>query len=264
MSDILKQLTEQRHSDIKAQAAELQAALDRGEWPTRPTTSFSDALTAPGMSVIAEIKRASPSRGHLAEIPNPAALAAGYVQGGARAISVLTTPVGFNGRAQDLREVSAAGLAPALCKDFVTHPLHLAFARLNGASAVLLIVAAFDGAAPLRSMHEQARALGLDVLVEVHDGDELDVALEAGARIVGVNHRNLKDFSMDMTLFERLRPRIPTGVLAVAESGIKTADMVQHMHNAGADAVLIGEAVSAQERPEQKISELLAWQGAPA
>ncbi len=264
MSDILEQLTRQRYADIEAQAAELQAALDARTWPTRPSTTFADALAAPGMSVIAEIKRASPSRGHLADIPHPAALAAGYVQGGARAISVLTTPAGFNGRAQDLREVSAANLAPALCKDFVTHPLHLAFARLHGASAVLLIVAAFDGASSLRSMLEQAHVLGLDVLVEVHDGVELDVALDAGARIVGVNHRNLKDFTMDMTLFERLRPRIPDGVIAVAESGIKTADMVQRMHNAGADAVLIGEAVSAQERPEEKIAELLAWQGARA
>ena len=254
MSGILQELTQLRHADMVAVEASL-ATLPSGLGPANG--AFSQALRAPGISVIAEVKRASPSRGDLAPIPDAAALAASYVQGGARAISVLTTPHGFKGSGDDLRAVAALGLAPALCKDFVTHPLHVRWAASLGASAILLIAAVFERRADLEFLLDVVKAEGLEALVEVHNAAELEMALAAGAGIVGVNHRNLVDFSMDMTLFERLRPSIPASVVAVAESGIKTAADVRRMVDAGADAVLIGEAVSAEERPDQKIAALL-------
>lgn len=254
MSGILQQLTQLRHADMVALEAELMKA-PMGLGPANG--AFSAALRAPGISVIAEVKRASPSRGDLAPIPDPAALAASYVQGGARAISVLTTPHGFKGSGDDLRAVAGLGLAPALCKDFVTHPLHARWAAQRGASAILLIAAVFEDVASLQTLLNVVKDEGLEALVEVHNQAELDMALAAGAGIVGVNHRNLVDFSMDMSLFERLRPLIPADVVAVAESGIKTAADVRRMVDAGADAVLIGEAVSADERPDQKIAALL-------
>ena len=176
------------------------------------------AFRSPGLSVIAEIKRRSPSKGALADIPDPAALAAAYAAGGADAISVLTEQRRFGGSLDDLRAVRAAVPTPVLRKDFVVTGYQLLEARAAGADLVLLIVAALEGSL-LGELHDQARSLGLTVLTEVHDEHEVERALETGADLVGINARNLKTLDVDKHTFERLAPLLPDGVVTVAESG---------------------------------------------
>jgi indole-3-glycerol phosphate synthase len=194
------------------------------------------------VKIIAEVKRASPSRGHLAAIPDPAALAADYELGGASAISVLTEGRRFKGSLDDLRAVRARVSLPVLRKDFVSLPYQVFEARAAGADLVLLIVAALDRAT-LAELYALSTDLGMTTLVETHDADELAVALDLGARLVGVNARNLSTFELDKDLFARLSPSIPAGVVKVAESAVtEPADVVAY-RAAGADVVLIGEAL---------------------
>lgn len=200
------------------------------------------AFAAPGLSVIAEVKRRSPSKGHLAEIPDPAALASAYAAGGADAISVLTEERRFGGSLDDLRTVRAAVPTPLLRKDFVVDGYQLLEARATGADLVLLIVAALDDAR-LHDLHQQAGELGLTVLTEVHDEAEVERALAVGARLVGVNARNLKTLDIHPETFSRLVPLIPPGCVTVAESGIADAADAGAYARQGADAVLVGEAL---------------------
>jgi indole-3-glycerol phosphate synthase len=244
MSTILHRIASRRVTDAER---ELTQPLPIRTAPFE-SGAFARAIAAPGLSVIAEIKRRSPSRGALAAIPDPVALARLYVEGGARAISVLTEPHEFGGLDSDLQAVAGAELAPALRKDFVTLPFQIHQAKALGASAVLLIAAILPREL-LQPLLSTAHGLGLDALVEVHSREELELALACGARIVGVNHRNLHDFSMDMSLFATLRPLIPAGVLTVAESGIRTVDDAQRMLDAGADAILTGESVATAADP---------------
>lgn len=192
--------------------------------------------------MLAEVKRASPSRGALAEIADPAALAARYAAAGASAISVLTEERRFRGSLADLEAVRAAVDVPVLRKDFVSSEYQVLEARAAGADLVLLIVAALEDPA-LRRLKALVEELGMTAFLEAHDERELDAALEAGGRLVGVNARDLDTFELDRTLFGRLAPRIPDDVIRVAESAVRTPADVTAYRAAGADVVLVGEAL---------------------
>lgn len=211
--------------------------------------SFAGALVeSTGLSVIAEIKRRSPSRGALDEGLDPAELALSYRDGGAACLSVLTDEGFFGGSTADLVAAREASGLPVLRKDFTVYPVDVCDARLMGADAVLLIVAALDQG-ELCNLAELASALGMAALVEVHDEAELARALDAGAQMVGVNQRDLTSFEVDPGRAERLRPLVPSGVVAVAESGIRRPADARHLAEAGYDAVLVGESlVTAPDR----------------
>jgi indole-3-glycerol phosphate synthase len=211
------------------------------------------AFRAPGLSVIAEIKRRSPSKGALADIPDPAGLAAAFAAGGADAISVLTEQRRFGGSLDDLRAVRAAVPTPVLRKDFVVTGYQLLEARAAGADLVLLIVAALEGSL-LGELHEQARSLGLTVLTEVHDEDEVGRALAVGAELVGVNARNLKTLEVDADTFGRLVALLPDGVVAVAESGVTGPEDAARYAGEGADVVLVGEALVRDGDPRAAVA----------
>ena len=216
---------------------------------------FVGALRRPGLAVIAEMKQRTPSMGVLSDDYRPADIAHAYADGGAAAISVLTHMAGFGGRPDHIRAVRAATELPILRKDFVTDPYEVAEARACGADAVLLIVAALDRT-QLKDLIAVARSRGLTALVEVHDEAESQAALEAGARAVGVNHRNLRDFTVDLGLTERIRALVPTEIVLVAESGIHTIEDARRMREAGADAILVGEALMRARDPSATIRDL--------
>ncbi len=195
-----------------------------------------------GMAVISEIKRRSPSKGDLDIDLDPGLVAADYEAGGASCLSVLTDASFFGGSVEDLQKARSACHLPVLRKDFTVSTLDVADACLMGADAVLLIVAALDDAT-LGAALALARALHLDALVEVHDDDELDRALAAGADLVGVNQRDLRTFEVDRARAERMGSRMPDGVIAVAESGIRHADDVARLADSGYTAVLVGETL---------------------
>jgi indole-3-glycerol phosphate synthase len=218
--------------------------------------SLREALGVPGVSVIAEIKRASPSRGDLAPDLNAPELARAYVDGGAAAVSVLTEPDRFKGSLADLADVAALGVA-ALRKDFVVDPYQVWEARAAGAAGVLLIVAALDEPT-LARLHDTVLAAGLDALVEVHDASEVAACHRIGATLVGVNARDLRTFELDPDAFGRLRPELPEGALAVAESGIHGPDDVRRAVAQGADAVLVGESVVTAADPGAAVATLVA------
>ncbi|MCA3749257.1 MAG: indole-3-glycerol-phosphate synthase [Rubrobacter sp.] len=199
---------------------------------------FGEALSRPGLSVISEIKRASPSAGFIREA-DPARQAALYGRLGAACLSVLTEPERFRGSLEDLRRAREATSLPVLRKDFTVDEAQVLEAAAR-ADAVLLIAALFTGEELARYV-ALAGEVGVDALVEVHDEREAELALAAGARIVGVNNRDLRDFSVDLGTFERLSPLLE-GTVRVAESGIKTVEDARRMREAGADAVLVGEA----------------------
>lgn len=212
-----------------------------------PTRGFADALrTAPRPRVIAEIKRRSPSRGEIRADFDPVACARAYAAGGAAAISVLTDEHYFGGHLDFLGAVRAAVSLPLLRKDFIVDAYQVDEARVAGADAVLLIVAAL-GSDALRSLRERAASWGLDALVEVHDESELQVALAAGADLVGINNRDLRSFDVDLGVAERLARLLPEGVVAVAESGIFSNGDVTRLEAAGAQAFLVGEALMRED-----------------
>ncbi|MFC6355467.1 indole-3-glycerol phosphate synthase TrpC [Luethyella okanaganae] len=231
---------------VEAQALERSPAID----------ALSALQPADRVKIIAEVKRSSPSRGVLAEIPDPAALAAAYEVGGASAISVLTEERRFRGSLADLEAVRAVVGIPVLRKDFVATPYQVFEARAAGADMVLLIVAALEQPV-LASLHELVTGLGMTALVETHSADEVDRALDIGARLVGVNARDLSTFELDQNLFGALAGRLPAGVVRVAESAVKTAADVARYRAAGADVVLVGEALVTGD-PIHVLSEFLA------
>ena len=217
--------------------------------------AFAAFQNAP-LGVIAEVKRASPSKGALAEIADPASLAQQYAEGGATAISVLTEQRRFNGSLADLDSVRARVDIPVLRKDFMVEAYQVDEARAHGADIVLLIVAALDDAL-LRDLYQQARDLGMTVLVEVHDEQETERAVELGARLIGVNSRNLKTLDVDPEVFARLAPAIPDDVIKVAESGITGPVDVARYRGLGARAVLVGEALVRSGDPRSAVSTLM-------
>jgi indole-3-glycerol phosphate synthase len=217
---------------------------------------FNEALVRPGLSLIAEFKRRSPSAGQLAPPgADVAAQARAYERGGAAALSVLTDEPHFSGSLEDLRAARAACGMPILRKDFILDPYQLYEAAVNGADAVLLIVAALEDA-ELRSLYEEARSIDLDCLVEVHDGAELERALEAGAEVIGVNNRNLDDGTVDVATTYELMPDVPAGKTVVAESGISARSELEELERVGVDAVLIGGALMSAADPEAMTREL--------
>lgn len=234
-----------------------QADVERAASEQPPARDAIAALAPEGrVKIIAEVKRASPSRGALAEIPDPAALAALYQRGGASAISVLTEGRRFRGSLQDLEAVRAAVNLPVLRKDFIADPYQVYEARAAGADIVLLIAAALNQSA-LVSLHGLVADLGMTALVETHSAEEVDRAIDAGARLVGINARDLVTFHLDRDLFGRLSDRIPAGTLKVAESAVHGPEDVARYRAAGADVVLIGEALVTGD-PVSTLTEFLA------
>ncbi len=221
------------------------------------------ALRAAGVGVIAEVKRASPSRGKLAEIPDPADLARQYALGGARCVSVLTEPRWFGGSLDDFAAVRLAVEVPLLRKDFIVSSYQVHEARAYGADLVLLIVAALDQNT-LTGLLERIESLGMTALVEVHDEEEADRALAAGARVIGVNARDLRTFDVDRAAFERIAPGLPGSVVKVAESGVRGPHDLIRYASAGADAVLVGEGLVTQKSPRDAVAELVTAGSHPA
>lgn len=203
---------------------------------------FEAGVRADGLSLIAEIKRSSPSAGAISAAVDPRARALAYEDGGARAVSVLTEPSYFGGSLSDLEEARSGCDLPIIRKDFLCEPLHLLEARAFGADAVLLIVAALDPS-ELADLHAQARELGLDVLVEVHAPDEVEVAVEAGASLIGINTRDLATLRVDPGQIARVRPSVPAGIAVVGESGIRHHEDVAALVSVGVDAILVGETL---------------------
>lgn len=237
---------------LKARAARLPEAKD----------SFR-ALSGKEVAVIAEVKRSSPSKGDLAEIVDPAALATEYESGGAAVISVLTEGRRFGGNLADLDAVRGKVDIPILRKDFIVTPYQVWEARAHGADMVLLIVAALEQMA-LESLVERIHSLGMTALVEVHEADEVSRAVDAGARIIGVNARNLKTLEVDRGTFARVAPLIPDGIVKVAESGIRDSHDVVEYARLGAHAVLVGEALVKDRDPRTAVAEMVAAGSHPA
>ena len=222
----------------------------------RPPALDVMAALAPAdkVKIIAEVKRASPSRGTLAAIPDPAALAASYETGGASAISVLTERRRFGGSLEDLELVKSTVSIPVLRKDFIADPYQVFEARAAGADLVLLIVAALEQPT-MQQLFDLIGELGMTALVEKHSAEELERALDVGATIVGVNARNLSTFGLDRELFGTLAGSIPSGIIRVAESAVKTSADVAHYREAGADVVLVGEALVTGGDPVSTLKE---------
>jgi indole-3-glycerol phosphate synthase len=231
--------------------AELESQLS-GRGQDRP---FQEALVRPGLSVIAEFKRRSPSIGDIRPDADVATQVAAYERGGAAALSVLTDSPHFGGTLEDLQAARSAATLPIIRKDFIVDPYQLYEAAVFGADAVLLIVRALDDRF-LNALHEEARALDLDCLVEVHDADELERALEIDAEVIGINNRDLDGQGVDIQTTFELMPDVPAGKTVVAESGISGREELMELERVGVDAVLIGGALMLADDPELKTREL--------
>ncbi len=224
-----------------------------------PVRSLANALTPSGLGVIAEIKRRSPSVGVIAPRLDPAAQALAYVDGGADAISVLTEPDFFDGSMDDLAAVRAVVDVPVLRKDFTLAPAQIWEARAGGADAVLLIVAALDQGT-LVTLVDEAGDVGVDAIVEIHTTEELQRAVDAGARIIGVNNRDLGTFQTDLTVAESIAHFLPSDVVTIAESGVSDEMGARRMARAGYNAILVGEALVRSSDPSSLIERLKAQQ----
>jgi indole-3-glycerol phosphate synthase len=240
--------------------AELQGLAER-----RPSAMPAEAALRDGdtVKVVAEVKRSSPSKGALAAIADPAALACDYEAGGATIISVLTEPRRFGGSLADLASVRAAVDVPVLRKDFVVTSYQVWEARAHGADAVLLIVAALEQQA-LVSLVERVHSLGMTALVEVHDADEVPRAVDAGARVIGINCRDLRTLDVDRAVFARVAPLVPAGIVTIAESGVRGPHDVLEFARAGAHAVLVGESLVTGKDPRAAVADLVAAGAHPA
>jgi indole-3-glycerol phosphate synthase len=221
------------------------------------------ALRTGGVGVIAEVKRSSPSKGQLADIPDPADLATEYAAGGATCVSVLTEGRWFGGSLDDLAAVRAAVGVPLLRKDFVVSSYQVHEARAYGADLVLLIVAALDQNT-LSGLLDRIESLGMTALVEVHTEEEADRALEAGARVIGVNARDLRTLEVDRSVFERIAPGLPNNIVKIAESGVRGPHDLIRYASAGADAVLVGEGLVTKKSPREAVAELVTAGSHPA
>lgn len=228
-----------------------------------PARDAYHVLRRAGVGVIAEIKRQSPSAGALAEITDAAALASEYEAGGARCISVLTEPRHFGGSLDDLVQVRAAVEIPVLRKDFIVSSYQVHEARASGADLVLLVVAALEQKV-LVGLQDRIESLGMTALVEVHDEAEADRALEAGARVIGVNARDLRTMDVDRSAFERIAPGLPNHVVKIAESGVRGPHDLIRYASAGADAVLVGEGLVTKRSPRDAVAELVTAGSHPA
>ena len=254
---MMDRFTEAARARVAARAeqvplTDLEGRIEVGRDGQRP---FKEALTRPGLSVIAEFKRHSPSAGDIRPDASVAETAIAYEQAGAAAMSVLTDGDFFAGSLEDLREARRSCDLPILEKDFVVDRYQLYEAKANGADAVLLIVAALESA-QLSDLYVEAQGLDLDCLVEVHDRGELGAALEIEADVVGINNRNLDDLSVSVETTLGLITEVPAGMTVVSESGISTREAVAELDRVGVDAVLIGEALMSGEDPAGALTEL--------
>jgi indole-3-glycerol phosphate synthase len=261
---VLEALLEGVREDLAArEAATPLAELNERAAAAPAARNAMAALKAPGVGVIAEIKRSSPSRGAIADIADPAKLASIYADGGARAISVLTEERRFGGSLADLAAVRAAVDVPLLRKDFIVSPYQVHESRAYGADMVLLIVAALEQNV-LVGLLERVESLGMTALVEAHTEDEASRALAAGAKVIGINARDLKTFEVDRDAFGRIAPGLPSEIITVAESGVRgPADLLAYA-GAGADAVLVGEGLVTSSDPRTTVSELVTAGSHPA
>jgi indole-3-glycerol phosphate synthase len=247
--DSTRHSVERRRREVPL--AELESRLaDRHD--ERP---FSEALSGPGVSIIAEHKRRSPSAGAIREGSTVEDIVRAYDRGGAAALSILTEELHFGGSLSDLRQARAVTNLPILRKDFIVDPYQVYETAAAGADALLLIVAALDDD-DLRRLFAEASSIDLDVLVEVHDEEELERALELDADVTGINNRDLSDFTVDLNRTFDLLSDVPAGKLVVSESGLYTRDQLDELERVGVDAVLIGERVMAAEDPEEALREL--------
>jgi len=264
MATVLDEILERVRGDVAArsEAVGLSELRDRAAAAPPAKEAFA-VLRAPGVGVIAEVKRSSPSKGRIADIPNPASLAREYVAGGARCVSVLTEQHYFGGSLDDLVAVRDAVEVPLLRKDFVVSSYQVHEARAYGADLVLLLVAALEQNV-LIGLLERVESLGMTALVEVHTEAEADRALEAGARVIGVNARNLRTLEVDRSAFERIAPGLPSNVVKVAESGVRGPHDLIRYAAAGADAVLVGEGLVVQRSPREAVAELVTAGSHPA
>jgi indole-3-glycerol phosphate synthase len=257
MPTFLETVVERTQASLEARKREVPAAeLESRLGPSRRGRPFSEALIAEGISLIAEMKRASPSRGPIRPGASVTEVVAAYQQAGARAVSVLTEGHWFGGSLDDLVEARSACDLPLLRKDFVVDEYQLLEARAAGADAALLIVAALD---PDRLHHLMGVAsdLGMDCLVEVHDEDEVRRAVDAGAEVIGINNRDLHSLEVDLNTTFELLADVPAGTVVVAESGITRAEDVENLEKAGVDAILVGEALMRADDPVRAVRELL-------
>ena len=264
MATVLDEIVAGVREDVARRQGELSLdAVRERVAATPPARDAYAALRAPGIGVIAEVKRRSPSKGALAPIADPAALASQYEAGGARVISVLTEERRFGGSLADLDAVRAAVRIPVLRKDFVVGSYQVHEARAHGADLVLLIVAALEQNV-LEGLRERIESLGMTALVEVHTEDEASRALDAGARVIGVNARDLRTLDVDRSTFERIAPGLPSSVVKVAESGVRgPIDLIEYAA-CGADAVLVGETLVTGADPRQAVAELVTAGAHPA
>jgi indole-3-glycerol phosphate synthase len=250
-------LASRRARLVEEQAARPLTRLQKAAEARANIRDFAGCLAAPGLQVIAELKQASPSRGVLRSAYAPREIARGYEAAGAAALSVLTEADFFRGSLEDLGAAREAVKLPVLRKDFIIDPYQVYEAAAAGADAVLLIVAAL-GRQDLICLHALAASLGLAALVEVHTAEELARAADAGAGLIGVNNRNLHTFDVALETSLKLRSRIPAGALSVSESGIRTAQDLEQLQQAGYNAALIGERFMSAADPGQALGELLA------
>jgi indole-3-glycerol phosphate synthase len=232
------------------------AALKDRPWFRRPTRGFAAAVAGPSRRIVAEVKRSSPSQGVIRDDFDPVAIARDFSANGASALSVLTEEKFFHGNLAFLEAIKETVAPPLLRKDFTLDPYHLIEARAFGADAALLIVALLD-AQTLNELLAHARELSLDALVEVHTEGELETALKAGARLIGINNRNLKTFEVKLETAERLLPLVPPGVAVVCESGFHHRRDLDRIEALGAHAFLVGEALMRAPEPGKKLRELL-------
>ena len=263
MSTVLESIIEGVLEDLRIREVplkELYARLDECA-PLRGAAKRLASPTETGMHVIAEVKRSSPSKGALADIGDPAALAAAYQAGGASVVSVLTEARRFNGSISDFKRVRAEIDLPMLRKDFIVTEFQVVESRLLGADLLLLIVAGLSKS-QLQDFYQLATELGMDVLVEIHDEAELESALDIDAEIIGVNSRNLKTLEVDTRAFDRLIPMVPADRTRVAESGIRLASEVDHLRALGANAILVGETLVKSGEPARAIKQLLGSESA--
>ncbi len=257
MPTFLETVVERTQAGLAARMREVPAAeLESRLGPVRRGRPFSEALIAEGISLIAEMKRASPSRGPIRPEASVSEVVEAYQRAGARAVSVLTESAYFGGSLGDLVEARAACDLPLLRKDFVVDEYQLLEARAAGADAVLLIVAALDPDR-LGALMGAASGLGMDSLVEVHDEDEVRVAVDAGAEVLGINNRDLHSLEVDLETTFRLLADVPAGTVVVAESGITRSEDVENLEKAGVDAILVGEALMRSDDPVRAVRELL-------
>jgi len=261
---VLDEILEGVRTDLEARQREipLDSLKEQAARAPAPRNALT-ALKGPDVAVIAEVKRASPSKGAMAAIADPAALAMDYEAGGASVISVLTEPRKFGGSLADLTAVRSVVGIPVLQKDFVVSSYQLWEARAHGADLVLLIVAGLEQNA-LISLVERASSIGLVPLVEVHTEDELDRAVDAGAQVIGINARNLATLEVDRGVFSRLAPLVPEGIVKIAESGVRGPHDLLAYAASGADAVLVGESLVTGKDPRSAVADLVTAGSHPA